>query len=198
MKSQLKHLVLTLGVICTSLTVSSCGDDDKGTTPQEPGEFTFRSDAPAQYIRVDRMGMPAVATALISPANKPSYNDDDPEDDVSAGGKWAPDIVSNLGALHTALDDDLTGLGLTPATVTLATNQGAPLIIPDVLTLTINQPAGFPNGRKLPDQVIDLTLAVILLDLAAHDVGLFAGLPLNPDSNDKSFSPNFPYLASAH
>ena len=45
---------------------------------------------------------------------------------------------------------------------------------------------------------MDVTLAVVLLDLGVHDVTLFAGLPLNPPANDKAFPSTFPYLATPH
>lgn len=74
--------------------------------------FVFRTDAPSAYTRVDRMGMPAVATALVSSANKSAYNDDTPT--VDASGKWVPELTSTLKGLTTALADDLASLKLTP------------------------------------------------------------------------------------
>lgn len=76
--------------------------------------FNFRTDAPSAYTRVDRMGMPAVSTALISSAMKNAYNDANPADDVIGGGKFAGEITSVLTGLTNALADDLTGLGLKP------------------------------------------------------------------------------------
>lgn len=74
--------------------------------------FVFRTDAATAYTRVDRMGMPAVATALVSSANKTAYNDDNPA--IDASGKWVPELTSTLNGLTTALADDLTALKLTP------------------------------------------------------------------------------------
>ena len=74
--------------------------------------FTFRTDAPSAYTRVDRMGMPAVATALVSSTNKTAYNDDTPQ--VDASGRWVPELTNTLKGLTTALADDLSGLKLTP------------------------------------------------------------------------------------
>jgi hypothetical protein len=74
--------------------------------------FVFRTDLPASYTRVDRMGMPAVATALVSSTNKNAYNDDTPQ--IDATGKWAPELTATLKGLTTALADDLTALKLTP------------------------------------------------------------------------------------
>ncbi|MEZ4652383.1 MAG: DUF4331 family protein [Candidatus Eisenbacteria bacterium] len=70
--------------------------------------------------------------------------------------------------------------------------------MPDVLRIDPSQPAGFPNGRGLADPVIDVTLAVVLLDLSVHGAGTLAGLPLNPPANDVAFASAFPYLAAPH
>lgn len=156
--------------------------------------FSFRADAPAAYTRVERMGMPAVNTALISSPNKNAYNAASPADDRS-GLFVASDIGPNLVGLHAALDDDLTGLGLTPCGIGTCVAQGGPLVLPDTLQVDGTGASSFPNGRNLADPVIDLTLAVILLDLGTHPVTLFAGLPLNPPANDAPFYGDFPFLA---
>ena len=157
------------------------------------------SMTPASYHRIDRMGMPAVATALIT--SKQNYNEANPGDD--AAGNFVPEIVDHLTALHAALDDDLTGLGLTPATVNEAAAQGAPLVVPDVITVDTNAPSGFPNGRRLTDTVIDVTLAVLLLDVnglgdsnGPHPVTALVGV--NPTANDEAFANTFPYLTQPH
>ena len=72
------------------------------------------------------------------------------------------------------------------------------LIIPDTLTLDLTRPSGFPNGRDLEDPVVDLTLAVILLDLTRHSAATFANLPVNPDMNDVPLRDSFPYFAPAN
>lgn len=73
----------------------------------------------------------------------------------------------------------------------------ADLVVPDTLTMNLSATSGFPNGRKLADPVIDVTLAVIFLDLSVHGAGTLAGLPLNPPENDVAFRNGFPYLAAA-
>lgn len=159
-------------------------------------DYDFAEDPVEAYAPVDRMGMPAVNTAIIT--SKDLYNESTPQDDVDQ--VFVPEIVSNLTALHEALDDDLIAAGLVPCEVQTCASQGAPLVIPDVLHLDLSAPAGFPNGRRLPDPVIDVTLAVVLLDLGAdgQDASTLAGLPLNPPANDKPFRDVFPYVAEAH
>lgn len=81
-------------------------------TPGTGTVFRFRDDAVSSYVRVDRMGQPAVATAVIGSAMKNAYNDADPSND--AAGTFVPEIVAQLTTLHNALADDLIGAGLTP------------------------------------------------------------------------------------
>lgn len=71
----------------------------------------------------------------------------------------------------------------------------ASLVVPDTITVDLRQPAGFPNGRRLQDPVIDVTLAVLFLDLSRHSPLTFFNLPLNPPANDRPFRTTFPYLA---
>ncbi len=71
----------------------------------------------------------------------------------------------------------------------------AEAILPDTLTINLAAASGFPNGRRLEDPVVDVTLGVIFLDLATHSPALFAGLPLNPGGNDVELRTEFPFLA---
>lgn len=77
--------------------------------------FAFRTDPASAYTRVDRMGEPAVATALVRTAQKTAFNDGSPADD--AGGRWLPEFTADLTELGEALHDDLTGFGLTTCAV---------------------------------------------------------------------------------
>lgn len=80
-------------------------------TPAGGTNFDFRTDAASAYVRVDRMGMPAVATALIGSSAKNPYNDDSP--DVDFTYKWTPEIKTQLTNLTNALADDFDRLGVT-------------------------------------------------------------------------------------
>jgi hypothetical protein len=175
------------------------------------GSVDYRTDAAADYTRVDRLGMPAISTALVSSANKNDYNDGGPANDAALD--FAVDLLTNIEGLHTALDDDLTGLSLVPCSTVVGTTYMVcveqevaagvsvlSLVVPDTIQIDGSGTAGFPNGRMLADQVMDVTLAIILLDLTAtgQDATTFAGLPLNPAANDVAFNANFPYLAPAH
>ena len=54
--------------------------------------------------------------------------------------------------------------------------------------------AGFPNGRRLGDDVVDIELQVVAGFLKGNKVPLGDGV----DRNDKPFLSSFPYLAGAH
>lgn len=118
------------GMDGTNGTDGTNGADGNPGESGDPGmnatAFDFRTDAPSDYTRVDRMGQPAVSTALVS-TNKAAYQAADPADDVeddlgnlvgagAVGQFIASDIAPNLSALHAALADDFTGAGLTACT----------------------------------------------------------------------------------
>jgi len=198
MKQTYKTIIFSF--FCTGGLLAGCSSSDDAAVVDQ--NFDFRTEAPEDYSRVDRSGMPAIATALI--ASKDSYNQSNPTDDLA--GTFVPEILNSLGTLHTALDTQLTDLGLTPCTVVgdgtgSCATFAVPLIIPDTLKLDTTEAAGFPNGRLLSDPVIDVTLAVALLELtgdpAPHAPDALVGV-LNPPANDKSFLTEFPFLAAPH
>ena len=198
---------LTVAVMA-ALAVGCAKDDVMGPATPDAGEFDASSIDAVEFAkmlglgsldellnastRVDRMGMPAVATAVITSKN--AYNQANPTDD--AAGQFVSEITANVGALHAALDDDLTGLGLTPCATGDCVNQAAPFVVPDVIRVDPAQAPGFPNGRRLTDPVIDITLALLFLDLDVHSVTTLIGV--NPTAGDLPFSNSFPYLASPH
>jgi hypothetical protein len=57
-----------------------------------------------------------------------------------------------------------------------------------------NDTAGFPNGRRLTDDVIDITLQAAAGFLVGQNTGLGDGV----DKNDLPFRSTFPYLAVPH
>ena len=77
-------------------------------------------------------------------------------------------------------------------------------VSPDRMGLLAGQNDGFPNGRRLTDDVVDIALQVV----AGHLVGgAFTCAPIGASprslgdtvcANDKPFLASFPYLASPH
>jgi hypothetical protein len=222
MKNQfMKGLAL---LVCVGM-FAACGDDDENnvtvnnntsannttannttannttanntTANVDPG-YDFRTDAPGTYTRVDAMGQPAVSTALVPAASKNGYNDDTP--DIAS---YAGDMIATLTALHTALDDEIEAFSLVPCSMMDSDADGAGplspagLVLPDTLKiLDSSGAAGYPNGRKLADPVVDVILSVILLDQSEADPDSIVGV-LNPamnDANGGEFQATFPYV----
>jgi hypothetical protein len=156
--------------------MSGCTTDEP--TPEDT--FVFAEDEPAAYTRVDRTGMPAI-------------NEADPAADQA--GTFVSEITDSVTMLHAALDDDLAAAGLTACLPADCVAQAAPLVVPDTIKMNLGSPAGFPNGRLLTDPVIDVTLAVVLLDLAVDGQTVMSLLGTNPTANDVPFETAFPYLA---
>lgn len=120
------------------------------------------------YQRVDRVGNPAVATALIPAARKDLFNIARPADD---GANFAADIVASLVSLGT----NNTNIGIL-----------ASVAVPDTLKFDPRAAVGYPNGRTLEDDVIDTLLFFIFNQTPVAD-GVAA--------NDRPFSAQFPFLA---
>ena len=72
--------------------------------------FDFRTDPDSAFVQVDRMGVPAVATALIGSPTKTPYNDANPT--VDAGGQFRADETAQLTNLFNQIGDNLVDIGL--------------------------------------------------------------------------------------
>jgi hypothetical protein len=98
--------------------------------------------------QIDRMGNPAVNTALIPTALKDAFNFGIPENDAK---DFAPAILATLAKFHT------------PAATVAALATAA---VPDTLKFDTSLPDGYiqvpPNGRKLSDRVTDFLLGLIV------------------------------------
>ena len=187
-------------------------EDGGGVCVGDQNAFNFATDQPSAYTQVDRMGIPALNTALIT--SKDAYNADVPANDAN----YAGEIVTNLTGIHSALRDDVLGANLTPCSTSGVLGpdvspclsqrifQGGPTVqqaaIPDVLNIDPAGSAGFPNGRRPQDPVMDVVLAILLLDMSAHTPTTLVGVPLNPTQNDLgtegAFLTTFPYLHPPH
>ena len=104
------------------------------------------------------------------------------------GSATPPPTPSGTGAsalnVQTCLDQSTGRLG-----------SVANVLVPDTIKVDFSQPSGFPNGRRLADPVIDITLAWIFIDLTKHSPMAIANVPFNPPANDVAFRTEFPYLA---
>jgi hypothetical protein len=137
-----------------------------------------------KWVAIDRMGNPAVNVALIPFARKNEYNVATTDDD--ANGRFADDIIATL----THLGTDQTHIGIL---ANVAVLHGDFLRLDTSLANTgpgggNNAGAGYPNGRRLADDTIDIILTIIA-----------NGAPLgdNVNANDMPLRDAFPYLAGA-
>jgi hypothetical protein len=124
--------------------------------------------------QIDRMGRPAINTALIPDAMKDAFNQGSPSTDVA-----------NFGSTVMAT---LLAVGNNTATATALTGA----LLPDVLTFDTNSTAGFLNGRRLPDDVIDAEFTLLFSSFPTP------GGPVAIKSDcvnlDSTFQTHFPYL----
>lgn len=133
--------------------------------------ITFDS---VKYESVDRMGNPAVNTAFISPALKDGFNTAAPKNDATS---YQSVVLASLKKYGTNKAN---------------TNILASIVFPDTLKFDVSKPDGFPNGRRLQDDVIDTELQLVFNQKLGGSFG--DGV----DANDRSFLKRFPFVAQPH
>jgi Domain of unknown function (DUF4331) len=170
----------------------------------------------SHWVQVSRLGNPLINEVVIPIGDKDKFNRTSPADDLANFGKYAlnPEVARLLNALfglgvkETNRTDIvqalLTGVpGLTqispnaaPAD-TLKVNMGvAPADVENRFGVLAGDTAGFPNGRRLADDILDIELRVIAgALLPANQGGKQIPLGDGVDRNDKPFRSAFPYVA---
>jgi len=177
------------------------------------GDGTISVSGPEQ--QVSRLGMPLVNEIVIPLAKKDLFNASEPANDVANFGAFVVDpeparLLTALFGIHVppAPRNDLvtvfaTGVpGLNqPANVSpgemLRLNMSIPPAKkPNRLGVLAGDVAGFPNGRRLADDVVDIELRVVAGVLVpGFDVAPNNQVGDGVDANDKPFLPYFPYVA---
>ncbi len=133
--------------------------------------------------RIDRTGVPAVNTALIPFARKDEYNRATTQDD--AAGVFAADIVNTLAALGTQ-PPQITALAQVAVTGGDQLRLDTSVINTGLQGGTLAD-AGFPNGRRPTDDVIDTILFLVTNGVVT------TGDSVN--GNDLPFQNSFPFFA---
>ena len=166
------------------------------------------------WVQVSRLGNPLVNEVVIPLGKKDQFNRTTPDEDAQRYGKFVlnPELARilnalfNVGAPETDRTDIVQALlqGIPMLNQHSGKNAGTPV---DTLKLNLGVPptdnpdrfgviggdnAGFPNGRRLEDDVVDIELQVIAGYLVGNKVPLGDGV----DKNDKPFLSSFPYLAA--
>ncbi len=184
------------------------------------------SDSSGGWVQVSRLGSPLVNEVVVPLGAKDLFNGSKPENDAQfANGVTNPEVGKLLNALYSikvppqgnfgtaeARDDlvaiFLTGIpGVTQPKNVVASEQlrlnvaVSPTINPNRLGVLGGDNQGYPNGRRLVDDVIDISLRAV----AGAAYPLFhpnftpdaTGLKLGDgvDKNDMAFRSTFPYMA---
>jgi len=164
-------------------------------------------------VQVSRLGNPLVNEVVIPIGKKDFFNATQPSNDGANFGKYVVNsqlakiiniLYPGLNVPETGRDDIVTALltgipGLTqiapkaPPTDTLKINLGvAPNPTPNRFGVLAGDTQGFPNGRRLTDDVVDISLRVVGGFLKGNKLPLGDGV----DQNDQSFRTSFPYVAA--
>jgi len=181
---------------------------DSGEKPSESGE----------WVQVSRLAIPLVNEVVIPLAQKDLFNASYPRDDAQFGASVLdPEVPKILKALFDidsppAPRNDLLAVVLGVEGLTRRPNE----VISDQIRLNVavfptptslanrlgvlgGDLAGFPNGRRPFDDVVDIELRI----LAGVLVPEFNRSPNNAlgdgvDGPDKRYNPTFPFLATPH
>jgi hypothetical protein len=166
-------------------------------------------------VQVSRLGNPLVNEVIIPLGQKDRFNATQPADDLKNFGKYGltPELAKVLNVLFPGLNVPetnrtdlvtalLTGIpGLTriapkaPPTDSLKINLGVPPNpTPSRFGVLAGDTQGFPDGRRLTDDVVDISLRVVGGFLKGNKLPLGDGV----DQNDVPFRTTFPYVAPPH
>ncbi len=127
---------------------------------------------------IDQMGRPAINTVFNSGVDKNTFNQTPPDKQ--------PTTLTSAGiSFLKSFTNVLSGAPFNNPTNAASL---AGILLPDVLTYDFSSSAGFLNGRKLADDVIDAELQLLTGNPAAGD-----GVGAHTDYLD-----HFPYLGKPH
>jgi Domain of unknown function (DUF4331) len=207
-----------IGVYSTTLrrrvrVLRSDWDDSEGSRDSDDRRESFDS---RDWVQVSRLGMPLVNEVIIPLAGKDKFNASDPGNDhqflpfvldpeparlipvLYPGVSVPPAPRSDLVAIFLT---GIPGLNQPPhvkPSEMIRLNMGfAPSSSPNRLGLLGGQNDGFPNGRRLMDDVVDIELRA--LAGATPFTPTFNVSPNNilgdgVDTNDQPFLSTFPYV----
>jgi len=195
-----------------SLEVTNADFDKQGAPTEEKSR-----GGDSDFVQVSRLAVPLVNELFPPVTKKDLFNRTEPATDERLFGKFVlepelarflneqfPGIVNAEEENRTDLVQALLqgipdlnqhkGVKGPPAVDTLKLNLGTPPASPGTenrFGVIGGDMAGFPNGRRLGDDIVDIELQVVAGFLTGNEVPLGDGV----DQNDKPFLSEFPYMA---
>ena len=179
------------------------------------GQQGFNND----FVQISRLGQPLVNEVVIPLGVKDVFNSLKPTGDGAAlNFVLDPEVPKLLSALFgiqspPAPRNDLVTIFLTgipglnqpanvrPSEVLRLNTAISPVANPNRFGVLGGDIAGFPNGRRLTDDVVDIALRAMAGATPltpSFNNGINAQLGDGVVANDKVFFPVFPYLATPH
>lgn len=170
---------------------------------------TERRNAHGDWTQVSRLGMPLVNEVVNPVKDKDKFNASSPEKDVdflkNVTEPELPKLIEQIYKIKAPAEprNDLVSVFLTgveglnqppnatPSEMLRLNTSIEPVAEPKRLGVLDGDNAGFPNGRRLTDDVVDIALQTVEGELvgAKNDLGDAV------DANDKDFGGSFPYVA---
>ncbi len=137
------------------------------------------------FAQFDRTALPAINT-VITPLMRTINGENLPTPTTATGIPYNQDFFTVLNANNDVEFRPLAIqriMGVFGRSLAEATDI-AEFVLPDVMPFNTTDRSGFPNGRRLPDDVIDLELQLLTNN----------GLSGDRVPNDSTFQRNFPYI----
>lgn len=175
--------------------------------------LTGKDSVSQDYIQVNRLGNPLFNEVLVANIDKDTYNRTIPTQDVALFSKYAktPELATLLNAtfgttfastnradLVSIFIPDVLRVNTTTGPATIEGNEGfnrLSFIGGDTIANGAgNQiPAGWPNGRRFGDDVVDIALTAIASGPTFSTITVVGD---NVPSNDQIYNRTFPYAAT--
>jgi len=188
-------------------------------TAERPQTRTINGDGTVSYsgpdVQVSRLGMPLVNEVVIPLKDKDKFNASEPFNDVAnfGGSVVDPELAKLFNLLYgisvppaprsdivAVFATGVAGLnqpaGVSPGEMLRLNLTIAPSAHPNRFGVLAGDVAGFPNGRRLTDDVVDIeerVVAGVLVD--GFNIAPNNQLGDGIDANDLPFLPGFPYVA---
>ena len=217
---------IELEVAKSCLTSGDSGIIGSWTTASLPKNRSLTSDpsyakpadSSGEYVQVSRVSNPLVNEVVIGLKDKDKFNASEPKDDgqfatyvthptlppvlellFGAAGVKAPTVFprADLVAAFLTGVDGLNKNGSVAEMLRLNTKIDAKTQDEqNNLGVIAGDTAGFPNGRRPGDDVVDIALRVVMGKLLPSDVAPSGQLPFTDGAlvNDNMFDSSFPYL----